>query len=44
MADLNEAKGVVASYWSKAWTWVADHPKTTIVIAGAAIVALLVVR
>ncbi len=44
MADIEQAKSTVSAYWSKAWTWVADHPKTTIVIAAVVIVVVAAVR
>lgn len=41
--EVENAKVAVESYWSKAWVWVANHPKTTIALAAAAIAVALVV-
>ena len=44
MTDINEAKSTVSPYWSKAWTWVGDHPKTTIVISAVVIALAVFIR
>jgi uncharacterized membrane protein YdfJ with MMPL/SSD domain len=40
MADLKDVPGQAYGFWNQAGAWVADHPKTTTVIAFVVLVSI----
>ena len=38
---MNDIMNKVGEYWNLAWTWVAEHPKTTVGVA--IVVAVLII-